>query len=718
MAHQSLTFIPPKTALADVADRRVLMHYKVAWADDWIPLQNARVDGAAWACAPSFSQAQFSVRHGYGIQPEGSSAQNYPFIDYSRRWIRIEMPDLSHPTDAGWIWIGVADIMGKSIEDSITINESSYDIGESEYVCYGIERLFESHRVSSSLWYDTSEHTSDVGLTFNKGGKPNRSATQRSANNHYYFASENEDTEYWSTRDIVEYMIRSGKGTPVDQASNNDLGFFVSNTSLDMLPNWDAPELETHLVTAHQIISALVNRRRLYTWWLKVHESPSSATVEFMVATFTNLQLDIGNGNNIPANTETIDITLNDDPTTVFKQVDRSNQVDQVVAYGARRRHVCTTTFGVSSGDEWKRGWTSAEVTAYKDAGTADAGYPTDIDDRQRWVRDARNREEHNHVFSRFVLRDTLSYPPSDPDSYTTFFDNVTVEPTLPLLANVDYSGNAINSGNFVFRGNGPWPEREIMVYIKKPGTSPAEYVKLEDVGSHQDIEHTDVDMNRNWSARVRVPKHGKSIIIRVSGGPQHVIGGDDFTPLATIDEDVYGDWDWEEIKATVSFLDERYAEGRYPSDASVPSTDSKRVMRIPAGAQYKQIYVVTNTVVDLDDDGTEVLATNDGFIQDDRQKLQSLARMAFQWYGQQRQVVRIQGAYNTPCHQLEIGQYLTSVTRQGGAAELVGSIITQLSVRMFHSVSDEPRKELPPAQFTLQTSFGELDVVRLGRRR
>jgi len=74
--------------------------------------------------------------------------------------------------------------------------------------------------------------------------------------------------KHWSTRDIVTYLIRSDAGTPVDEVGFQQIPFEVDDADLAFLPDWDSPEVETHLVPMRKILDQLINRRRLLTWWL------------------------------------------------------------------------------------------------------------------------------------------------------------------------------------------------------------------------------------------------------------------------------------------------------------------------------------------------------------------------------------------------------------------------------------------------------------------
>ena len=751
MAWETLRFDSSFQNPRELASRKVTLSKKFFWEDEeWTPIPGARLDSCQWSCSPSIPHARFHVRYGYGIDPgEVTPTKKKHPMNLQGCFLRVQIGPESDPD---WTWYGIIELAADRMEGEVNAVSPPVASGQVEFVALGLEHLLEGHRLHrSSFVRENAEGVmevvdTDVGLTFNKDGRGNRSPDK--VNGYYHFYSDDSAANFWSSRDIIEYLFRSPHGVPRNASGQQEIPFIINPSYLRFIPDWDTPEVETHLVTLTQILNALINRRRFLTWWL----DSLGANVSVKVATFTDTAIVLDGKRNrlVNPNFDQIKLDIRNEPQMVVMQEDRTHRADQVIAYGARRRHVCTLRFNL----EMAPGWDSQQETAYESGMTTDPSYPssTEVEERQRFVKNARRKEEHRSVYSRFVLDRTYKFleDVGDPDGYQMFFDNLMIEPRLPLITDADFGGNAVDSGNVVQHGDGPWPEREPLVYIEKP-LDPSKYVRVEDMAATADNEVVNEEEVTDFSCSVRVPKDGKNIILRVNGAPQHAIAFGTFSPISGVDEEVFGEWDWRSINATVSLRDERYCQQTYPPDEQTNRNSVKRLIRIAAGSQYRQDYIAGGTTVDLDDEGTEI-RVNDrgGYIRDDSEKLLGVAKLAYQWYGRDRVVLRLTGTYDSPCNQLRIGQYVKSIHRTDDPnvasrqfmaqwrfrehrrrlpwieetvfvnpdiemEEEINSLLTQFSIQMTHEDDgDEPRNDLPPMKFSLQTAFGELDLVHL----
>jgi hypothetical protein len=585
-----------------------------------------------------------------------------------------------------------------------------------------MSHLTEQHRITTAMWLTSGGgvNTSKAGFvfneritdTFNATGRGNRSNAKPAGVDHYVF-DDGTDAQPWSSRDIVEYLIKSQTGIPLNQAGVDTISWKVADDDLDLIPNWDKPEVETHYITAKQILDALINRRRLLCWWAEVDENDSNR-VALKVASFTDAPISLPfNSAEIPANTFTIDLDFDEDNTAeIVEQIDTAHAMDQVIAYGARRRNVSTGVPGTSTGDMFKAGWTSSQETAYEAGGSGDAGYPAagETTERRYWHAHSRALEAVKDVFKRFVLR-KMNHPIGDSDGYANWFPNVRLQKTLPFYKGVDYTTSSIGSGSWSYPDVGRLEEREPFVIIEIPGSAD-HFVDMSLLGRGGKNPVTNENDIRDWSATVRIPSDGHTLSIDVVGAPQHTIAHGTFTALAE-DEDDHGQWDWRKIKATVAILDERYAEGRYPEDISVATTDAKRSIRVPAGEQYKLDWVAADTIVDLNPDGTVVEISAAGFVNDSRNDLRDIAKASFTWYAKTRHALRVRTDWQPPAQNLHIGQYCTFLLVDDVPME-IGALVTQLEIQAYSFTGEEPRPDLPPVKLTITTAFGELDFLHL----
>lgn len=755
--------------------RFVRIFWKRLWADDWSLLEGARLDYGIWAVNPTMPRAQFSRRFGKKVDGGVDDlvySNVYSPVDLSRAFILIEFPTqaiweeylggnvvtgetlvqgpIPSFTEPVWRWMGLVDVQSQVLDASSDVNGIPIPQGVQTFLCYGLEALLDRHRIDRSIFKkpgDTENEIleANVGITFNDGGRGNRSKKKVTKTRgayvveHYVFeyhpnefdANDNE----WSTRDIVEYLINSEVGYPQsvrgseedeEEFEDNRFRVFLASSALDALPKWDAPEIETHLVSAWDLLNSLISRRRLNFYYL----NPPTAfdkRIIMHIGTMTDQTItlpgnpDVEEEATIPQNTDDIGFTTTGHwSADVVVQSDTTHSVDQVICYGARRTNTRTLDFGNSTADQFKRGWTPAEQVVYERGGSDHANYPpaSEIAARQAWSAYARSRENVAHVFKRFQLNHLLQWPGNmDGEDYWQYFGNVRLLPSIPLKEATDYS-NYQPGGNVVdLKKERVYLERRPpMVIIEIPG-KPGKFADLAKLGRGGHIEVIVEDDVRDWAAVIRTPKDGHSITVDCTRAPQHTIAYGDFKLLPE-DELVHGHWEWQKMQATVCFSDDRFCEARWPEqdekekeDGALRGLDFVRVLRIPCGANYRLDYVAGETIIDLDPDGDPIRVSADATLRDDRDKLKNIARSAYGWYSQTRRAIRMRLPWHDFMGQVRLGQFVTSLE---AGSYVVGSIISEIEVSAISYEGQEPRNDLPPMQATIHTAYGELDFLRL----
>jgi hypothetical protein len=720
---------------------------KERWTDEWKELVNVRIDAVIWCAAPSMPRAQITLRYGWGILADGGAFQEIHPAELQRQYLKIEMrtDETAAAIEEAWYWYGIIDVMSDAQDATVMVNPNFPVVaGERTFMAYGLESLLDRHRIDRSFYRapDTNgnEREAKTGLTFNEKNRGNRELTKSKVvvdvgveftRDYFLFAYHNDEKKaqdgQWSTRDIVEYLIKSGTGWPKRiegeeerYAPEEILHFDVLDDDLKLLPEWDSPELESHLVSSIDIFNTLISRRRLLTWWLWVEESTS--TIYLRIASLTDAEIELPAEH--PGSTDVDTLKPNTDwanyrfdkhwSADVIYQKDTSHSVDQVVCYGARRTNTWTAEFGVSTADHIKRGWDLVkEQPKYELGGSDHPLYPpeSELALRREWHAIARSGEDTSNVFRRFVLRETLDYPPTTDDDYKQFFGNVRILPTIPFYESTDYGGYKIANGLVEYENETNKLERRPPLILIEVPNNPNHFVELLKMGRGGDVEIVEEADVRDWGANIRIPADGQSIQVDIVRAPQHTIAFGDFKPRPE-DEIVHGHWDWKSMKATICVADDRFCEGRYPKDDDVTPRDFKRIMRIPCGENYKLDWVKANTIANLDAAGVPILVDGDGFINDNRPQLENIARTAYGWYSQERIAIRIRWPWDTPVEKVHLGQFVRFL-HNGIVSLEVFSAVTEIEVFALHSVAEQPR-DLPPMQVTIHTAFGELDFLRL----
>lgn len=761
---------------------QVKIYVRQAWDDTWTLLSGERLEYVTFACAPAVSRAQFSRRYGKGLAPGDATFQTYAPLAVGRYLCKVTIAYESAPDTytIGHTWHGQIEISG-SKADGYAAGVVS---GDQSIAAYGHEIALDRHRIHRSAFrykndftqVDTQgsenvqtqggeglvlqnpQQTVDYGITFNKGGKGNRTATKPPlplgdgdiAGSWHEFCYDASGAYKWSTKDIVEYLIKAYDnngdkfGVPDFTAGlATPWAWGIDTADLNRLPDWDAPEIDTHLISVKQILDALISRRRFYTWYLEVDEATYS--VKLRIRTFAESELSLGTIGSIPANSDQFTLEIEDSiGSTVVEQTDTSHAVDQVVVYGAKQTATFSTRLsrdGVSYRPAYfpnlqyppilREGWTIAEQVAYTVGGSTDPNYPSDdfkVAEQQRYMKEARDKEELKHVFSRFSLvPDSMRFmanigvPP-------VFYDDATILPTIPLYENVDYSGDKILNDEVegptggvnrtyrhpmvVFQVNEP--------YEYEPGTVIAteRFVRADRLGRTSGIEPPDEVDIRDWETDLRVEKNGKSLRISLYGAPRSTIAGDSFTPTVDVDpetEKIHGVWNYVDALATIAIAPGGYCESRYPADVDVTTDSTKRVMRIPAGDSYRVDWVDGSTIVDVTAEGALVTVDSAAFVRDDRDKMAGIARQAHYWYSRERNSFRIRTNYDEVPAAISVGRlFYQLVEANEGVNKDVKALVTEVHIEARHELGKEPAKNAGLLTMSINTAFGELDFLRL----
>jgi len=189
-------------------------------------------------------------------------------------------------------------------------------------------------------------------------------------------------------------------------------------------------------------------------------------------------------------------------------------------------------------------------------------------------------------------------------------------------------------------------------------------------------------------------------IIIKGNQEFQHVIAYTDFTPISGIDKTPELDWRDNLIATVMVELDSR-VEQKYPATADLPfGTDVSRKVYIDLGDRARLDYVHGGCVLGHAD-GVLQYPGQAYFIRDDREYMEDVARLAFDWYGVKRQAFTFLIKQVIGLH--SIGDLITQIgSVPEGTAQEVNSVVTGLVI------------DLAQGRTELTTSFAELDFLQL----
>lgn len=714
------------------------VYFRTKWSGEWQLQSHVEVDELTWSCAPSLPTAVMTWHYGLIGRP-GAAGLGRVFrkSGIHRYYVKI-VADVEYSLAGGWQsveWYGIIDLVQDRVDGavySVGLAPTVIARGEQKIIAYGLERMLQEQFVTTSWWREGNGGPLEIerGLTFNERGLANRHTT-RWVWKSYLFAGKREEATFWSTRDAVEYLLRY-------QTPKNFNGIHVPRFRLAdghelRLPDWDKPQLPTHAQRTYDLLEQLIPRQRLLGWFCTVVNN--EVLVNLYTYTATKVNLGIA-GRSIVANTNQLHLVPDFDRTAeVDLKESTVGAYDQVIVQGARRRSCWTICFDDGSLD---RGWSDGLQEIYN-AGASEAGdYPAsaEVKERQQRNAEARAADLVRPVFRKFVITsdwnrraaagvtEGVYYTPgggaavfpvaADDAGFPVFRLEMELEPTLPLLIGVDYSVDKIEKQTFN-ELNASLGKHEMppLVAWKLPLASAERYCNIEHLGKMAELERIEDLEKHTWSASVRVLDHEPAFELNVIGDPQHVLAKDDFDPLPE-DEKIgpLSDHDWREMFVTVSMLDDRYVEGRYPT-ALDPMIDAPRILVIDAGDGYKQDFVARGTIVGIEGTTGQLQRSTGGYVRNDTQLLVSAARVAFEFYGPIRRVLTITSELTEYLRQLSLGQYVVKIGEdvdQNVPPLAVNSPITELKLVIPRGTPENT----PPQQWSLTTGAGELDAVQL----
>lgn len=712
-----------------------VVYTRTAWTEEWEEQPNLHCESATWAAAPEIDTAVLRWRYGTGQQPGDSLFAEVTRMEIRGFYVKIVF---SHEDSAlSNEWYGICEVTA----DHMGGKYDGIEQGVQRLQCYGLGLILDRHVIRDSVYHEGNLDLAfklGYAIPFNERGFANRKKDKGSTNgvnySCYTFIDHDESGNfatkyakfkyYWSTHDIVEYLLEVQ--TPTDVANDLQIRFRLDAISTFHLPTADRPTLFQHGRTTWQLLNALISRHRLLSFRLRVDADDYVVLTPF---SFNAEDIDLpGSETTINANGDQKLYGFDDDasarPVLTITSLDT---FDRVVVEGARVRCCFTASHQDAT---LANGWPASLKTTY-DSGANMTGLGAgDITERRRRHAEFRSRDELRPVYARFELdmwsvykagnglgtgtmRPIDPYNENDPtnalSSHYFYQPTIHILPSLPLLDGHDYSGSKILNGTVTTTSEGPFNELPPMGFAPLLEDS-SRYVQLDNIGVAMDMENTGgktVDTDRTWSCGITVPSRDRAVIVRVYGAPQYMIAKDTF---AGTTEDYTPLWDFEDFVYTIAIEGHRHVAAT-ESVADILVGDYERTMLIDAGDEYRLDYVVPDTIVGVDDKG-QLVRSNGGYVRDDRSQLQDLAKLALEWYSVERATLEFSTHVFVPMGPVtgtQVGDLVTQLTSGSYGVEL-NTVVTSISI-------DTPISDghiAPPAIVTYRTGFASLDVLKL----
>ena len=732
------------------------VYLRADWsAGSWEKVPWLFCDTATWSLAPAIGTAELSWRYGRGMrQGEQQPAAIARLAGKRRLFVKIVIE--CHAVDLDVVlpgqsdgsddlrWYGTIELDGRTREGLLRMADGTFfDCGLQPLAAVGLEHALYRQTVRRAKWMDTDEkeRVAERTITFNRPGPDGVAAGNRSqlrGLSSYLFSSDVTVpggatlSEFWNTRNIVEYLVRHE--IPLGAGQKDQLKVRFTPQELDRLPDWDRPVIDPHRQSTGELLNLLMPRSRMLSWRLRVDEDdteePPRETIFLEPLSLLGEQVNTDLGHFVASDRRQqlqtkVEAQASPDVAYALKESDLQT-IDQARVRGARRTSMLTLSEADGSID---RGWNTTLEALYETAYSGNGGYAAlDLAQKQAANADVRGADKLSPVFRRFAIpalwdqkvQDGLgagpifaAFPADDTVSNSAgrlvCHSELELCPTLSVKDGFDYTMIAQLSENFsrlpkpTRVSEGPHDRLAALVLFQDP-VETTKYVHVEKVGLGAAANLSDVRLNRKWSGQVEIPHQDRGLLLHIQGEPQHAIAFTDFEGVA-VDEDV-GEWDWRKALFTVCLFDDRHAEGVWPPEDQVEANvvALRRDLVVDAGDAYRQDYLVPGTVTGLNVTTRELIrCAGGGWINDDRGVLTARARQIFEYFSSPRRSLTLQ----TPLvnSALELGDYIVAFGRQAAAVE-VGSVVSQITV----AIPDGGG--LPTIRY--ETAFAELDATEL----
>lgn len=738
----------------------VSVYTRASWSDPWTLREHLACLSVEFATNPTMPEAVLEWRYGKGSHPGETIARRaIAPLDIVGHYVKIDIdPDVEYETNTIPVWYGriiedVCERHGYGVRDGVgggdLAGPTPIPAGVQQFICWGLESdlditpVFESS-VHGVLW--------KIGrsLPFNLGtGRRGLDNSRATANQYptegvddWEFTDDMDSADEWNATTIVEYLLNNF--SPREHSGDNTGNLIPWSLSGDR-EYWALsriyPKIEVEGKTVRRLLDEICDRRRGLGWFVEVDETTDPATCNVVVFSHADQLVTMPDtGGLIPANSNQVSLDFDNafDIEKFHTRKTEASRYDQVIVRG-ERIGVC---FTITSDDgQIVSDWKIADQAAYEAAATGETGY-ADLEDglkqarndafRMSWTGTDGARIER--VFSWFAMEQYWNGHPSGDydaesrnamrtewssdwqevkapvennpaDGESCFWrPGVLFEKHLPLFKDEDYSGSRIEQEDI--RQTGAKNEfMQPLVAIKlsddaAPGaTAGAErYALVTDLAAEANNEMAG-DGGRNWSCHVAMREDIAGFILRVSGcAQQHKIAKNGFTPYGPLD-DILPELDWSDgLVATVYTLTDNHLLGKYPSDDEVtadPDNVGKVIRRLLINAPgMRGDYVMPDTMVGVKNG--QIVLSYGGAVRNDGPKVDAMARMAYEWYGRDRQPITLQ--YRSIRRAVDLGDLVTTIG-QPGFTEDIRTAVTRI------------RYDLAGSSTTIQTQYAELDM-------
>jgi hypothetical protein len=494
----------------------------------------------------------------------------------------------------------------------------------------------------------------------------------------------------WTLFEMAKYLIEQFQ--PEDLLGNVTVPFKLAGggSANNNMRSYAPITLQAEGRSVKECLDLICDRRRMLAWRCR----PNDTDVDVIFHNLLDEPIDLPNNVSLIQNESQGSWNFDSDPSIRECRMIESevSKADQVIVRGERATSTLTVTY---SGSGLDKGWTAEEQTAYNAGASGEAGYAAlDLLGKQEANQRARETGNLRKVFRRFI-----NPSPNIPGGpvFVLAMAAVRYLDRLPLKAGIDYTG-AIDDAKRKEHEESRADYRPPLALISSGGKY--QFLDRPKSGS---VATRPESGGRDWGAHVRMLDDVAGFEVTVHGEPAHVLAAPgEFAPVDAADTaDVQPDMSWQNLVATVCAELHEYCEGVWPDSAFDAVNVAKRLYIHIAGA--RRDLLVSGTILDIDKSGNAITASNNDSVRDDAPRLQTLARIAYEWYRRPRRALHVvQHRIPSTLTGDALGRHITHLGPAGATQVDVGTMVTEIVYDIVKGTT------------SVKTDFAELDVTRL----
>ena len=742
--------------------------FKVQWDEDWELVPECYCSSIEWALNPSRSTAQFVYKYdksgnsvattGRVCPTTGSPVSAPAFVKVSNNglpdwygyvvddsestWAGSDAPHIDHSTAFGLPWL----------LDQVHLTSSVQIAADATIETETVPRALPVNLPGGSQYGNMHQ------INFSHGDPI------------YVYSRDLVDAKPWTAKKFLEYVFREF-GLPGTTDGDSDERIPV-RLDLTEMADWDLEPFDPHGMTYAEILDHVIDRRRALAWTTEIEHVPDPLMLgerqpdRLVIRVVSSLSESVTIGSADASDGVVAQLLANKRQLTCnisrrsVRSLDIRNsiteQADVFEAIGERCGFV--GTFSLQDNDSsvtvLSKNWTDALELQYEAGFSGDASYAGLDNDNERAARNSaiRGSDAVRDVFRSFrvpeswasdgrlgdgangvtpadrypafpvlndqgaieqggVVRDPADLP-ADLDADTLHWPLLRFEPEMPLVQGVDYSGDAIYQGTATTPSNTDDRHRFlpplVLFNITRDASSATYWAHGERMT--RDDYSASVEDGINYSVDVDVRPDAFSFELNVVGEDQHFIASADFADLSV------DDWtnqqkravDFNSMAITAYVLVDRFASYSTPSDLGTNDVVRRKRISVP-GAHMD--WIPKHTVTGLGLDGQPQRTTASGWIRNDIERLERVAKVAAEYHRDPRRPVTLRVGGLLPHAAgggMDVGELLLNIGEDGDSTA-VNSLVTKITYQFAIEEGSTP-------ETIVETSHGELDVVGISQ--